>query len=54
MTGIDKIVEQPKTDWERIDGMADDDIDYSDIPELDDTFWNSAKVVIPKDYCFGI
>ncbi len=37
-----------KTDWARIDGMSDTDIDYSDIPELDETFWKKAKLVVPK------
>lgn len=37
-----------KTDWERIDALSDEDIDYSDIPELDETFWKKAKLVVPK------
>ncbi len=28
--------------------LRDEDIDYSDIPELDDDFWAKAKVVMPK------
>ena len=28
--------------------MPDENIDYSDIPELDDDFWANAKVVMPK------
>ncbi len=27
--------------------MKDDEIDYSEIPELDDAFFKNAKVVIP-------
>jgi len=27
--------------------MRDEDIDYSDIPELDEDFWKDAKQVIP-------
>jgi uncharacterized protein (DUF4415 family) len=27
--------------------MKDEDIDYSDIPELDDEFWKSARVANP-------
>ncbi len=27
--------------------MRDEDIDYSDIPELDEDFWKDAKLVIP-------
>lgn len=36
-----------KTDWDRIDRMNDDEIDYSDIPELGEDFWKNAKLVIP-------
>ena len=25
--------------------LSDKDIDYSDIPELDDDFWNNAQIV---------
>ena len=25
-----------QTDWERLDALKDEDIDYSDIPELDE------------------
>ena len=27
--------------------LPDDQIDYSDIPELDDDFWENAKIVAP-------
>jgi uncharacterized protein (DUF4415 family) len=27
--------------------MRDEDIDYSDIPELDKNFWKNAKMVVP-------
>lgn len=27
--------------------MRDEDIDYSDIPELDEAFWKNAKLVVP-------
>ena len=29
--------------------MKDKDIDYSDIPELDDAFWEKARVVVPPE-----
>ena len=29
--------------------MSDDDIDYSDIPPLDDSFWENAKLIIPSN-----
>ena len=35
---------ESKTDWKRIDAMADKDIDYFDIPE----FWDNAKIVTPN------
>jgi hypothetical protein len=37
-----------KTDWERVDSLTDDDIDTSDIPSLDETFFTIAKVRLPK------
>ena len=27
--------------------LSDEDIDYSDIPELDDDFWKNAQIVSP-------
>ena len=27
----------------------DDQIDYSDIPELDKAFWDNARLVLPKE-----
>ncbi|MBX3288950.1 MAG: BrnA antitoxin family protein [Acidobacteria bacterium] len=37
-----------KTDWKRIDAMSDDDIDTSDIPELDDAWFADAELRIPE------
>lgn len=31
-----------------IAALSDDDIDRSDIPELDDAFWAKAKVIEPR------
>jgi len=28
--------------------MRDEDIDYSDIPELDESFWLNTKVIMPR------
>jgi uncharacterized protein (DUF4415 family) len=39
---------QSLTDWQRIDAMMDEDIDLSDIPELDDSFFKEATLVLPK------
>ena len=36
-----------KSDLRRIDRMQDEDIDYSDIPELDEAFFATARVVVP-------
>lgn len=36
-----------KTDWKRVAIMADDEIDTSDIPELDEHFFKNAKLVVP-------
>ena len=38
----------PKEDLERLRNLSDEDIDTSDIPELDENFWASAKIVHPK------
>ena len=39
---------QSGTDWERIDKMSDEDIDTSDIPPLDATFFANAPVRLPQ------
>jgi len=36
-----------KSNLKRLDGMRDEDINYSDIPELDADFWKKAKLVEP-------
>ncbi len=41
--GLDK----DRTDWKRLDKMGDEEIDYSDIPPLDDSFFKTAHVVTP-------
>ena len=33
-----------------IEGIPDDAIDTSDIPELDDDFWENARRIVPEDY----
>jgi len=32
-----------------IASIRDEDIDYSDIPELDDTFWAKAELKMPEN-----
>lgn len=34
---------------QEIENIKDEDIDYSDIPELDDNFWKNAKLVQPHN-----
>lgn len=36
-----------KSDLTRIDAMRDEDIDYTDIPALDEDFFKEARVVVP-------
>jgi uncharacterized protein (DUF4415 family) len=35
----------PQEDLDRFDAIRDEDIDYSDIPELDEAFWKHAKII---------
>ncbi len=44
-------LEQSKTNWEKLKAMRDEDIDCSDIPELDENFFKNAevKVVLPPE-----
>lgn len=39
--------EPTKSDLVRIDRMTDEEIDYSDIPEIDAVFFETARVVVP-------
>jgi len=36
-----------KTDWKRVDAMTDEEIDYSEIPELDEEWFENAVWGIP-------
>ena len=38
-----------QSDWARVDGMNDADIDYSEIAELDDKFWKKAQLILPEN-----
>lgn len=35
------------TDWDRVDALTDEDIDTSDIPPLDETFFANAILRLP-------
>lgn len=37
-----------RTNWERVDRMRDEDVDTSDTPPLDDQFFASAELRLPK------
>ncbi|MEK6284966.1 MAG: hypothetical protein AABO57_04430 [Acidobacteriota bacterium] len=37
-----------ETDWERIEKLTDEEIDTSDIPPLDDTFFAKASLRMPR------
>ena len=39
-----------KTRLSEIESLPDDAIDTSDIPELDDDFWENAQQIIPENY----
>lgn len=36
-----------KTDWSRLNKINDEEIDYSDIAELDEAFFKNAEVRMP-------
>ena len=36
------------TDWDKLNAMSDEDIDYSDIPALGEEFFKKGKLRIPK------
>lgn len=40
--------DKSQTDWARFAVLEDDDIDCSDIPELDEAFFKNARFVIPS------
>ena len=40
-------LEQDRTDWERLERMGEDDIDCSDIPEVDESVFQRARVSMP-------
>lgn len=37
-----------QTDFKRLREMRDHEIDYSDVPKLDRSFWKSAKLTMPE------
>jgi len=41
------MIKSSKTDWSRLAQMDDKDIDTSDIPELDEAFFQQAELRVP-------
>lgn len=39
-----------KTRFSEIESLPEDSIDTSEIPELDDDFWENAKRTVPENY----
>ena len=39
-----------KTELSEIENLPENDIDTSDIPELDDDFWENARQIVPENY----
>jgi uncharacterized protein (DUF4415 family) len=37
-----------RTDWQKLAAMTDEEIDYSDIPPLDDAFFDRATLRLPQ------
>ena len=48
MSVNDTMKKPSRTDWESLAAMTDEEIDYSDIPPLPDTFFKRAKVWRPQ------
>ena len=40
----------PKIRLSEIDSLPEDAIDTSEIPELDDNFWENAQRIVPENY----
>jgi uncharacterized protein (DUF4415 family) len=38
-----------KTNWKKVDALKDDEIDFSDSPELDESFFKTAAIIMPKN-----
>jgi uncharacterized protein (DUF4415 family) len=37
-----------ETDWKRVDAMKEEDIDTADVPELDESMFANAKILLPQ------
>jgi hypothetical protein len=45
---VRNLKKKSETDWARVDRMTDDEIDTSDVPPLDDAFFERAMKVLPR------
>jgi len=41
-------VKKSRTDWAKLESMTDEEIDYADIPPLDDEFFTEGELRLPK------
>lgn len=53
ITGNTSATGKGKTDWDRLDRIPDEEIDLSEVPELDATFWENAHVIKPEERPVG-
>ena len=40
------MLKSTKTDWQRLISQNDKDIDYSDIPNTDENFWENSEIAL--------
>src|ERR1051325_1916476 len=45
---VRNLKKKSETNWDRVDRMTDDEIDTSDIPPLDDAFFERATKLLPR------
>jgi uncharacterized protein (DUF4415 family) len=43
------MIKSTKTDWQKLSSQKDEDIDYSDIPETNEKFWETAEIILPHN-----
>jgi uncharacterized protein (DUF4415 family) len=41
-------IKESRTDWERLNKMHDKDVDLTDIPKLDKSFFDNAQIRMPQ------
>ena len=41
-------IRESRTDWNRLKKMPDSEIDFSDVPKLDKSFFSRAQIRMPK------